>query len=389
MGLIVIRYGEIGLKGGNRWYFVKRLRKNVRDCLKKHDLVGEVHSVGQRVYVQVEEVERAVEKLRDVFGIVSLSPAQEVAADIEVIMAEALRVAEVVGLDETRTFRVKSRRADKAFSLTSPAINHLIGAHVQGATGAQVDLSDAADLTIGVEVRQDHALVFGQTVAGHGGLPLGSEGRAVALMSGGIDSPVAAWLIMRRGCGVIPIHFRQSEVELAKFMDNCQVLSRYAYGWDIRPIVLDHREVFDETYEKLRRLGAERWACIFCKRALLQKACEIADQHKAKALVTGDSLGQVASQTLDNLEVISYGIEKPILRPLIGLDKTEITALARRIGTFEISTREACSCPYLPPDPLTKASLPKLRAIVEKMGDGDEGRGTRDKGRGTREWGVE
>jgi thiamine biosynthesis protein ThiI len=158
-------------------------------------------------------------------------------------------------------------------------------------------------------------------------------------------------------------------VELAKFMDNCDVLARYAYGWNIRPIVLDHQEVFGETYEKLRRAGADRWACLFCKRIMLQKASEIADQHKAKALVTGDSLGQVASQTLDNLEVISYGIEKPILRPLIGWDKTEVTALARRIGTFDISTREARACPYLPPDPLTKASLPKLKAILEKMRD--------------------
>jgi thiamine biosynthesis protein ThiI len=367
MGLIVIRYGEIGLKGKNRWYFVKRLRKNVRDCLKKHDITGEVRSVGQRVYVQVEDVERAVEKLRDVFGVVSLSPAQEVPADIEAISAEALQVAQGAGLDEERSFRVQSRRADKAFPLISPEINRLVGAHVHEATGARVDLSDEADLTIGVEVRRNHALVFGQTVAGHGGLPLGSEGRAVALMSGGIDSPVAAWMIMRRGCGVIPVHFRQSEVELAKFLDNCQVLSRFAYGWDIRPIVLDHREVFSETYEKLRRIGAERWTCILCKRILLQQACQIADQHKAKALVTGDSLGQVASQTLDNLEVISYGIEKPILRPLIGLDKTEITALARRIGTFEVSTREARSCPFLPPDPLTKASVPKLKAILERM----------------------
>ena len=367
MGLIVIRYGEIGLKGKNRPYFVKRLRRNIRDCLKKNDLTGEVRSVGQRVYVQVEEVERAVEKLRDVFGVVSLSPAREVAADIETIKEEALRVAEQAGLDEKRSFRVQSRRAYKAFPLISPEINRLVGAHVQQATGAQVDLSDEADLTIGVEVRRDHALVYGQTVAGPGGLPLGSEGRAVALMSGGIDSPVAAWLVMKRGCGVIPIHFRQSEEELAKFMDNCQVLSRYAYGWDMRPIVLDHQQVFGETYEKLRRIGAERWACIFCKRALLQKACQIADQHKAKALVTGDSLGQVASQTLDNLEVISYGIEKPILRPLIGLDKTEITALARRIGTFEVSIREARLCPYLPPDPYTKASLPKLKAIMERM----------------------
>jgi thiamine biosynthesis protein ThiI len=367
MGLIVIRYGEIGLKGKNRWCFVKRLRKNIRDCLKQHDMTGEVRSVGQRVYVQVEGVERAVEKLRDVFGVVSLSPAQEIPADIEAIQAEALRVAQKAGLDGKQSFRMDSRRADKSFPFISPEINRLVGTHVRETTGAQVDLSDEADLTIGVEVRRDHALVYGQTVAGHGGLPLGTQGRAVALMSGGIDSPVAAWLMMKRGCGVIPIHFRQSEVELAQFLDNCEVLSRYAYGWDIRPVVLDHREVFGETYEKLRSVGAERWTCIFCKRALLQKASQIADQHKAKALVTGDSLGQVASQTLDNLEVLSYGVEKPILRPLIGLDKTEITALARRIGTFEVSTREARSCPYLPPDPLTRASLPKLKAILEKL----------------------
>jgi len=368
MGLIVIRYGEIGLKGKNRPYFVKRLRRNIRDCLKRNDLIGEVRSVGQRVYVQVEDVERAVEKLRDVFGVVSLSPAQEVPADIEAITAEALRVAHEAGLDEGRTFRMKSRRADKTFPLTSPEINRRVGAQVHEVTGAQVDLSNEADLTIGVEVHRDHALLFGQTVAGHGGLPLGTQGRAVALISGGIDSPVAAWMVMRRGCVVIPVHFRQSEVELAKFMDNCEVLSRYAYGWNMRPIVLDHHEVFGGTYEKLRSVGAERWTCIFCKRAMLQKACQIAGEHRAKALVTGDSLGQVASQTLDNLEVLSYGIEKPILRPLIGLDKTEITALARRIGTFEVSTREARSCPYLPPDPLTKASLPKLKAILEKMG---------------------
>ena len=166
---------------------------------------------------------------------------------------------------------------------------------------------------------------------------------------------------------MIPVHFCQSEVELAKFMDNCEVLSRYAYGWNMRPIVLNHQEVFGETYEKLRSVGAERWTCIFCKRAMLQKASQIADEHRAKALITGDSLGQVASQTLDNLEALSYGVEKPILRPLIGLDKTDIIALARRIGTFEISIREAKSCPYVPPNPLTKASLPKLKAILEKM----------------------
>jgi thiamine biosynthesis protein ThiI len=177
MGLIVIRYGEIGLKGKNRWYFVRRLRKNIRDYLKKNDLTGEVRSVGQRVYVHVEDMERAVDKLRDVFSVVSLSPSQEIAADIEAITAEALRAAQSAGLDEGRTHRMQSRRANKTFPLTSPEINRLVGAQVHEATGAQADLSNEADLTIGVEVRRGHAPVYGQTVAGHGRLPLRTEGR--------------------------------------------------------------------------------------------------------------------------------------------------------------------------------------------------------------------
>ena len=367
MGLILIRYGEIALKGKNRPYFIGRLRKNIRDCLKKNGLSGDVSTVGQRLYVHTDEVERAADKLRDVFGIVSLSPAVEIPTDIEALKQEALRVARAVGLNERLSFHTDARRADKTFPLTSPEINRVVGEHVQAATGARVDLSEAANLIIGIEVRRGHALVFGQTVVGHGGLPLGTEGRAVALMSGGIDSPIAAWLIMKRGCGIIPVHFRQSEAECGKFLDNCKVLSGYAYGWDIRPIVVEHNEVFGETWDRLHRIRAERWTCIFCKRALLQRACKIADEHKAQAIVMGDSLGQVASQTLDNLEVISYGIPKPILRPLIGLDKVEITALGRRIGTFEVSTREARACPYLPPNPLTKASLPKLKEIIQKL----------------------
>lgn len=367
MGLIAIRYGEIGLKGRNQPYFVKRLRRNAKDCLKKNGISGRAERVGRRIYVYTDEVERALEGLRHVFGITSLSPASEVPPDMEAIQAEALRAAREAGLGEGQTFRIEARRADKTFPLISPEIERLVGAHVKEGTGAGVDLSAAANLTIGIEVIGDHVLVFGQKVNGLGGMPLASEGRVVALISGGIDSPVAAWLMMKRGCGVIPIHFRQSETEVNKFLDNCQVLARYAYGWDICPIVLDHEEVFGPTLEKLRAVGAERWACIFCKHTLLVKASQIADEHKAKGIVTGESLGQVASQTLDNMQAISYGLDKPVLRPLIGLDKLEIIALARRIGTYEISTRDSRSCVYVPPHPLTRASLPKLRAIIDKI----------------------
>ncbi len=367
MGLIAIRYGEIGLKGKNQLYFLKKLRRNVKDCLKKNGLSGRAERVGRRIYVYTDEVERAVEGLRSVFGITSLSPASQAPPDIEAIQAEALCAAQEAALGEGQTFRIEARRADKTFPLTSPEIERLVGAHVKERTGAGVDLSEAADLTIGIEVIGPHVLVFGRKVKGLGGMPLTSEGRVVALTSDGIDSPVAAWLMMKRGCGVIPLHFSQNETAVNKFLDICQVLARYAYGWDIRPIVLDHEEVFGPTLEKLRAVGAERWACIFCKRALLAKASQIADEHKAKGIVTGESMGQVASQTLDNMQVISYGLDKPVLRPLIGLDKVEIVALARRIGTYEISARASQGCVYVPPHPLTRASLPRLRAIMDEL----------------------
>ena len=369
MGLILVRYGEIALKGANRGDFVRRLRRNIRDCLKKNEVEAAVYVSGSRVFIEAEDTDAALEHVRRVFGIVSLSPVRKVARDMEAMREGALRVARGWGLDQQHSFRVRARRADKSFPLTSPDIGRLVGGAVVEQTGARVDLSDAADLTIGVEVRADGALVFGETIPGPGGLPLGSQGRVVALISGGIDSPVAAWMMMKRGCGVIPLHFKQSEVEAAKALDNCRVLAQYGYGWDIRPIVLDHREEFGHICHRLTEIGAERWTCVMCKRTLLLRASQIADDLGASGVVMGDSLGQVASQTLANLEAVSYEIPKPIFRPLIGLDKTEIVAIGRRIGTFDVSTREAVGCEFLPAHPLTGGQIPKLMEILDQLAE--------------------
>lgn len=364
MGLILVRYGEIALKGGNQRFFLKRLRDNIKDCLRKHGLSGAVSSVRGRIYVETDRVEQALACLQRVFGIVSLSPAVSVSPDLLAIQEVALKLAREAGLDATRSFRVQARRTDKTFPFTSPEIKHEVGAYIQRALGSRVDLSDEADVTIGIEVRWEGSLVYGETVRGPGGLPLNTAGRAVALLSGGIDSPVAAWMMMRRGCGVIPLHFQQSDAGAEKALANCDVLASWSYGWDIRPIVLEHEGVFGATYRKLHRLGAARWTCIFCKRTLLLKACEIAEEHKARALVTGENLGQVASQTLENLEAISYGVPKPIMRPLIAFDKAETMNLAKQIGTFEISTRDSPPCPYLPEYPITTGRMSAFREIL-------------------------
>lgn len=367
MGLILIRYGEIALKGKNRPVFTRQLRRNIRSALKAHDIAGHVHQEEQRIYVETDQPDAAITHLQRIFGIVSLSKVVEVPPTIEAMQEVALKMAAQFGLTADHTFKTGARRSDKSFPFISPEINRLVGGVVKEATGATVQLKGTPDFTIGIEVQRSRALMYGGIVPGPGGLPIPTAGRAVALISGGIDSPVASWLLMKRGCGIIPLHFSQNSIETGKTMDNCEVLAAHSYGWRIEPIVLSHAETIEPTLEKLQRIGAGRWACVFCKRAMLQKAEEIAIEHKAQAIVMGDSLGQVASQTLDNIEVISYEIQKPIMRPLIGMDKVEITALAREIGTFDVSTRVATGCVYLPSRPLTRGSVGKLREILDQL----------------------
>lgn len=367
MGLILLRYGELALKGRNRVAFVRQLRRNIRVCLKAHGIAGEVVSQGQRLYVRTERVEEALEPLSRVFGLVSLSPVAEAARDIGAIVAECVRQAGLAGVRGGVSYRVRARRADKTFPYISPEIDRLAAEAISRAHGGRIDLSKAADVTIGVEVSHTAALVYGRVIPAFGGLPVGVEGRVVALISGGIDSPVAAWLMMKRGCNVIPLHFAQHETETAKALDNIRVLARYSYGWELRPVVLDHGETIAPILHKLRQIGEERWSCVFCKRAILQKACEVAEELGAHAIVMGDALGQVASQTLANMEVISYGIRKPILRPLLGMDKSEIVALARRIGTFETSTRAEEGCAFLPAHPLTRGTVAKMAEILQRL----------------------
>lgn len=367
LGLILLRYGELALKGGARPLFTRRLRHNVRAALRENAIEGHVESVGSRLFVSTEQVEEAIPVLQRVFGLVSLSPVIEAPRDLGAMAGAALHLAAQSGLGPGQSFRIQARRADKSFPLTSPEIGRELGAAVFQATGARVDLSEAANLTIGVEVAREKALLYGKVYPGPGGFPIGVGGRVVALMSGGIDSPVAAWMMMKRGCTVIPLHFRHNDVEMHKYLDNCRVLESWSYGWRIRPIIVEQAEAFGPVFERLRELHEERWTCLMCKRTLMVKAAEVAQEYHAAAIVSGESLGQVASQTLANLAVISYRVPAPILRPLIGLDKVEIMDLARRIGTFEISTRESLPCAYLPRHPLTRAGIANLERLLDRL----------------------
>jgi len=370
MALILVRYvGEIGIKGKNRGAFVRRLRRNLRGVLKKKGLPGRVWSEHQRVYVEVEDRDgtAALDALQRVFGVASLSPVSRVATDLDAICNEALAIAQRAGLNPQQSYRIATRRADKTFPYTSPEVNRLAGSAVGQATQARVDLSDYADLTVGIEIRSEGTTVYGEVIPGPGGMPIGSQGRGFVLLSGGIDSPVAAWLMMRRGCGIIPLHFSASEVETSKAMNNCELLSQWSYGWEIKPIVVSQHEVLEPVANRLYQIGEERWTCLFCKRAMIAKAVELAPQYHVQAIIMGDSLGQVASQTLDNMAAITWGAALPILRPLIAYDKDQIMQLARQIGTFDISTSESAPCPFLPARPLTRANLEHLQEIIAQL----------------------
>lgn len=366
MGLILLRYGELALKGGNRKFFIRRLRRNVRRCLEAHDIPAEVSSRQLRTFVRTDRVQEALEPLCRVFGITSLSPVSEVPRELSAIVEESLRQAQAAGVGPERSFRVDTRRVDKRFEHTSIEVNERVGRAIVDATQAPVDLGDP-EVTIGIEIRQRATYVYSQKLPAQGGLPVGVEGRVVALISGGIDSPVAAWRMMKRGCSVIPVHLSHSAVDTEKALQNVEQLQCYSYGWDLRPIILEHGHLVEPILRQLRELGLERWSCLFCKRAMLRKACRIADEYHAQAVILGDSLGQVASQSLHNLEIISYGMSKPILRPLIGMDKLEIISLAKEIGTYSISTRERVTCPYLPAHPITRAKMDQFLAVLQRL----------------------
>ena len=192
----------------------------------------------------------------------------------------------------------------------------------------------------------------------------------MALLSGGIDSPVAAWLMLKRGCGVIPLHMSSSEAELEKVYDLVRQLQSYAYGWQLRPTILNHAEYVRPALERLHAIR-EGVGAAYSKRVMLQQAAILARTLGAQAIVTGDSLGQVASQTLANMALISQGIELPILRPLIGMDKTEIMAVARQIGTMDISIRSSSVCEFLPAHPVTRGTPQQMERILAQLEGSD------------------
>lgn len=362
--VILVRYGEISLKGGNRRSFEDLLLARVRRALAPFPgAAGERRHGRLLVTAREQDWPGVTRALGRVFGVVSFSPALEVARDFEEIQAAALVVLDEAVRDRpgagpaaSVSFKVDSRRAEKSFPHTSPEISRLLGAYLLASrAGLRVDVHHP-DVTVNVEVRE-RAYVFSESVPGPGGLPVGSAGKVHLLLSGGIDSPVAGWMAMKRGAALEAVHFHSppftGDRSREKVIELCRILS--GWGGPVTLHVVHFTEAQKEIYEKCPApLGVP-----LMRRMMVRIAQSLARSNGGLALVTGESLGQVASQTLESIAVIDAVAALPILRPLIGLDKAEIIEIARRIGTYDTSILpyEDCCALFVARHPRTRPSL--------------------------------
>src|SRR5437867_5588875 len=327
---IVLRYHEIALKGRNRPFFVRRLAENVERAASGLP-VRSVQRASARLLLPLDDAGAwpvARERLARVFGLANFALAHEVPlatrtgdASAEVGRLGRAVVAHLAGA-RVPSFRVQTKRSDKRFALTSPEVNRILGAIVQQATGAPVDL-DGAALTVAVDILPGRAFFSVEKVPGAGGLPVRTSGRVLALLSGGIDSPVAAWRMMRRGCRVDFVHFHSVPFLDRTSQEKAAELGRLLVDWELEADL--HLVPFGEVQRQIVAAVSRPLRVVLYRRMMLRIAETIARAAGAEALVTGDSLGQVASQTLANLTVTEAAAGLPVLRPLIGADKGEIS----------------------------------------------------------------
>lgn len=368
--VIIIRYCEIHLKGNNRGYFEKVFQENLERALK--GIRHEIRRPSGRYIVEGFEEERAdeiVARLSKVFGTHTLSVAYKVPAELETIYRTVLSIAPQSG-----TFKVQTNRADKRFPLDSMQMNAEIGGRLLSAVPQlKVDVREPEHILY-IDIRENGtALVFGKYVKGAGGMPVGTAGKGILLLSGGIDSPVAGYMIAKRGMKIDAIHFhsypytnlqaREKVEELAR------ILSEYTCGLQLHVVSVTHIQ------EEIHRLCPPEMMITLLRRFMMRIAERTAQRNGAQCIVTGESLGQVASQTIEGITSSESVVERlPVLRPLIGLDKTEIIEVSRRIGTYDTSILpyEDCCTVFLPKHPLIRPDLAEVereeaRLDVERL----------------------
>ena len=365
MSSFIIHYQEIALKGKNRSWFVTRLVENLRRAVSDLD-VSEVRALMGRIELVLgptAQPDQIGERIRQTFGVANYAYADRVPLEMDVITSAILSSLKN---RQCHSFRVSARRADKRFPLTSPEIERELGSRIQEAMDWKVNLSDP-ELVIYVQLLSNEAFYFFDKTRASGGLPTGTAGRVVALLSGGIDSPVAAFKMMKRGCAVTFIHFHSYPILSRASQEKAQQLV------DLLTHYQQHSRLYLVPFSNIQQKvvlsipGPMR--VIVYRRLMFRIAERLAHIRHARALVTGEAVGQVASQTLENIAVIENVANLPIFRPLIGMDKDEIIAEAQKLGTYPISIipDQDCCTLFMPSNPLTRGRLPAIIAAEQAL----------------------
>ena len=368
--VILVRYGEILLKGLNRPVFEDKLIKNIKKSLYGLGKI-KVKKSQSRIYVEPEvedyNLQEAVERLTKVFGIVSVSIVAKVETNFDVIAKSVLEVVSKVRKErKVSTFKVATKRGDKHFPMTSQQISCEIGGVILDNNNDLVVDVNNPDFTVYLEVREE-TYIYTEKIEGSCGMPTGTNGRAMLLLSGGIDSPVAGWSIAKRGVEIQAIHFYSypytSQRAKDKVISLAKIVAKYCYGIKL------HIVPFTDIQLQINDRCPEQEMTIIMRRVMMKIAEKIAKKEDAMALITGESIGQVASQTMNGLYVTDNAVNMPVFRPLIGMDKNDVIEIARKIDTFETSILpyEDCCTVFVAKHPNTKPKLEKILKFEQKL----------------------
>ena len=356
------------LKGDNKRFFEDKLMRHIRHAVSDLGKL-KVYKQHSRIYIDIEEYseKQIIDRVRKVFGVALISVAKRFPVDFDLIKKVALEeLQQELRSTPAKSFKVDSKRVDKNFPLTSPEMSKEIGGYIlSNQEDIKVDVHNP-EVTVYVEIREV-AFVFCNKIHGLGGLPIGTNGKALLLLSGGIDSPVAGWMVGKRGVDIAAVHFHSypftSERAKEKVLDLARILSIYVGKFKLYSVNL--LPIQQEINEKC----PEEEMTILSRRFMMKIAEEIANKKGFNALVTGESIGQVASQTVESLHVTNSAVAMPVFRPLIAMDKVDIIEIAKKVGTFETSILpfEDCCTVFLPKRPITKPRLEKILRSEEKL----------------------
>ena len=370
--IFIVRCGEVALKGMNKPYFERMLVERIGKRLKAAGLSGiDVRRHEGLIFARApKELDKdaIVKEISKVFGVASISPAVECESDMDRIGEKAVEyMMELIEKKGVKTFKVEAKRADKTFPVKSPDIARRIGASVlKGCKVLKVDVHNP-DVYLFVDVRREETFIYQQKIAGFGGLPLGTNGKGLVLLSGGIDSPVAAWLMAKRGMLIEAVHFHSYPYTSPRAQEKVEELAKIvaSYCGRFKMHVINILPIQEQIVQNC----PEAETTILVRRFMMRIAEKIAEKNGCMMLITGENLGQVASQTAESLVVTDASVSMPVMRPLIAMDKVDIMEKAEEIGTFETSIQpyEDCCTVFLPPHPVTKPRLSRIEESESRL----------------------